>query len=77
MTTSFVDEPEDIKDIFKKEKTNFLLSRPPQPLTTCLCAVYSDILGSCKKPKKMKKNLSQNEHEAITALTKAQTEGHI
>ena len=44
-------QPDEIKDIFKKEKTNLPKSQPPQPLMTYLGAVHSDILGSCKKPK--------------------------
>ena len=77
VTPIFEDETEEVKDIFKREKTNVPKSKPPQSLQTYLNAVKSDILGSCKQPRRMKNNLPQSEQEAIKQLSQAQASGLI
>ena len=71
------EDPDHIPNVFRPEKYNLPSTKPPQSLNTYLGALYSDILGSCKKPKSCKDNLSADERAAIKDLIHAQSSGVI
>ena len=64
-------------NVFCREKTNLPKIKPPNSLNVYLGAIRSDILGSTRKPKSLKDNLSAREHSAIKELTKLQSTGQI
>ena len=71
-------EEEGPPDIFKVKKANLPPVAPPPLLRDCLGAIRSDIIAETKSNlKKVKKNMTNEEYEALEALKRAQKSGEI